>query len=129
VFGAAAQRTLQQPIAEPLTGGAGRQEQQEQAKFRQQLSAGWVQSQSRLIADRQSGLTQQPPSELNGADAEVSAEADAVAERKDNVSVIPMKVGGVDVRDRRTAEAEQAEDTTNSTYLLRRSHFREQPWH
>ena len=30
VFGAAAQRTLQQPIAEPFTGGAGRQEQQEQ---------------------------------------------------------------------------------------------------
>jgi hypothetical protein len=27
VFGAAAQRTLQQPIAEPFTGGAGRQEQ------------------------------------------------------------------------------------------------------
>ena len=52
VFGAAAQRTLQQPIAEPFTGGAGRQEQQEQAKFKQQLSAGWVQSQSRLTADR-----------------------------------------------------------------------------
>ena len=114
MFGAAAQRTLQQPIAEPFTGGAGRQEQQEQAKFRQQLSAGWVQSQSRLTADRQSGLTQQPPSEQNGAEAEVSAEADAVADRKDNVSVIPMKVGGVDVRDRRTAEAEQAEDTTNT---------------
>jgi hypothetical protein len=59
-------------------------------------------------------LTQQPPSEQNGAEAEVSAEADAVADRKDNVSVIPMKVGGVGVRDRRTAEAEQAEDTNNT---------------
>ena len=58
-------------------------------------------------------MTQQPPSEQNGAEAEVSAEADAVADRKDNVSVIPMKVGGVGVRDRRTAEAEQAEDTNN----------------
>ena len=65
-----------------------------------------------MTADRQSGLTQQPSSEQNGAEAEVSA--DAVAERKDNVSVIPMKVGGVDVRDRRTAEAEQAEDTTHT---------------
>ena len=76
-------------------------------------------------------MTQQPPSEQNGAKAKVSAEADAVAERKDNinVSVIPMKVSGVDVRDRRTADAEQAQDTTNSTYLLRRSHFREQSWH
>ena len=64
-----------------------------------------------MTADRQSGLTQQPSSEQNGAEVEVSAEADAVAERKDNVSVIPMKVGGVDVRDRRTAEARQAENT------------------
>ena len=47
-----------------------------------------------MTADRQSGLTQQPSSEQNGAEVEVSAEADAVAERKDNVSVIPMKVGG-----------------------------------
>ena len=67
-----------------------------------------------MTADRQSGLTQQPSSEQNGAEVEVSAEADAVAERKDNVCVIPMKVGGVDVRDRRTAEAEQAEDTNNT---------------
>ena len=67
-----------------------------------------------MTADRQSDLTQQPPSEQNGAEAEVSTEADAVADRKDNVSVIPMKVGGVGVRDRRTAEAEQAEDTTNT---------------
>ena len=59
-------------------------------------------------------MTQQPPSEQNGAEAEVSAEADAVADRKDNVSVIPMKVGGVGVRDRRTAEAEQAENTNNT---------------
>ena len=40
-----------------------------------------------MTADRQSGLTQQPPSEQNGADAELLAEAYQTA--KDNDSVIP----------------------------------------
>jgi site-specific DNA-cytosine methylase len=81
------------------------EQKQEQAKFRQQLSARWEQSQSGLTADRQSGLAQKPSSEQNGA------EADADADECRHV-LSPSKEEGqfsdVGVRGRRTGEAEHA---------------------
>ena len=102
--------------AEPFTDG---EQQQEQAKFRQQLSARWEQSHSGLTADRQSGLAQKPSSEQNGAEAE--------AENRGQCRCVlsPSKEEGqlssVNVRGRRTAGAEQ--ENSETEYLDQPDYF------